>query len=248
MAASDPTFPYNSNNASYNRYSTGTGSSSQSISQNTASQAYSSPIVNFQRQSLPNLQTASAATYVSAQTGLSNANGSLASYLSTQSTSRNGDAYASSSSSHAVLSEYQDIRNTQVGGAGSNGNINGMYAPTTTQHATIRELSPSPQNDDAGHESGSSSREGNNTSGNTLSNRQKSKTANKNAPQNIVESGDDSDGARNGSINGRKQKLTRIHQACINCGAKKQKCTGGNPCDACKTNGLECGYKESKKR
>lgn len=48
--------------------------------------------------------------------------------------------------------------------------------------------------------------------------------------------------------NNKKTKLTRIHQACINCGLKKQKCTGDNPCTPCLTAGLECGYKPSKKR
>lgn len=248
MATSDPTFPYSSNNA-YSRYTNGSVSSSQQqVGQNPTSQAYSSPLVNFQNQSLPNLPpTVSSATYVSAQARLSNANGSLASYMSTQSTTRNGDTYASSSSSHAIMSDYQDVRNSQIESAGS-GSHNGIFPSTTTQHATIRELSPSPHHDDAGHESAGSSKEGKHGAGSISAHRQSAKSTTKNAPQNDAESGVDSDGARNGSINGRKQKLTRIHQACINCGAKKQKCTGGNPCDSCKTNGLECAYKESKKR
>jgi len=46
----------------------------------------------------------------------------------------------------------------------------------------------------------------------------------------------------------KKPRMTRIHQACINCGLKKQKCTGDNPCSPCVQAGIDCGYRESKKR
>lgn len=46
----------------------------------------------------------------------------------------------------------------------------------------------------------------------------------------------------------RKSKLTRIHQACVNCGLKKQKCTGEQPCQPCRSANLECEYKQAKKR
>jgi len=46
----------------------------------------------------------------------------------------------------------------------------------------------------------------------------------------------------------RKPKLTRIHQACVSCGTKKQKCSGETPCQPCKVAGIPCEYKEAKKR
>lgn len=251
MGTSDPAFPYAANNA-YNRYTNnGAGVSPQTATQNLAAQSYTSPLINFQRQALPDLSHAvSSATY-SARAGLSNGNGSLASYMSSQTvTSRAGDNYASSSSSsHVVKPEYPDITTSQVGLASSGSS--GMYQPAVVQHASIRELSRSPDQNDIGHESATSSRESNSKPSLTP-NGKKSKATSQVATQpyqsNNVESADDSDTGRNGSANGRKQKLTRIHQACINCGAKKQKCTGGNPCDSCKSNGLECAYKASRKR
>lgn len=246
MAASDPTFPYASNSA-YSQYTTNGGISGPSASQSMSTQAYSSPLINFQRQALPNHHPQTvppATTYVSAQNGLSTGVNGSVSYMSAQSSTRTGDAYASSSSQLAHP-DYHDLAN---GPTGSTSGSNGIYQ-SSTQHASIRELSPSTQHDDAGHESATSSRESNGKR-NTPNSRRKSNPAAKNFHhQNAVDTGDDSDGGgRNGSVNGKRQKLTRIHQACISCGMKKQKCTGGNPCDSCKTNGLDCAYKESKKR
>ena len=45
-----------------------------------------------------------------------------------------------------------------------------------------------------------------------------------------------------------KKRLTRIAQACENCGAKKQKCSGEQPCKPCVNQGIDCTYRVSKKR
>lgn len=151
------------------------------------------------------------------------------------------NSYASTSS-RPSMSGYGDMN---LAGNGSN-STNNAHFNIEPRNTTMRDMSASPPrngNDNDGHESASSSK---------ASNGKRSSNSNKPKANNQNDTADDSDG-KNTSINdgsggGKRQKLTRIHQACVNCGLKKQKCSGGHPCESCRSNGLECAYKESKKR